>query len=145
MNLKFIVLILVKFSRCSLKLLFQKGTVNSGKCHNETAPMFCGLVRTFGTDPYEASAPNATTPETEYKVHFEPRKVPLPKRYQIQSPFGTDAFLRFSTGPGNIAKACALFNSPIRKINFQEDENDKSDDDYYDLTAKEENSGSSAN
>ncbi|PAV73303.1 hypothetical protein WR25_18884 isoform B [Diploscapter pachys] len=71
----------------------EKGTVNSGKCHNETAPMFCGLVKTFGTDPYKASAPNATTPETEY----------------------------------------------------QEEENDKPDDDYYDLTAKEENSGSSAN
>ncbi|CAP20543.2 Protein CBG23784 [Caenorhabditis briggsae] len=34
---------------------------SSKSCHDESAPLFCDLVRTFGEDAYIASAPNATT------------------------------------------------------------------------------------
>uniref|UniRef100_A0A8R1HJN7 Phospholipase A(2) n=1 Tax=Caenorhabditis japonica TaxID=281687 RepID=A0A8R1HJN7_CAEJA len=34
---------------------------SSKSCHDESSPLFCDLVRTFGDDAYKASAPNATT------------------------------------------------------------------------------------
>ncbi|CAI2297694.1 unnamed protein product [Caenorhabditis sp. 36 PRJEB53466] len=38
---------------------------SSKSCHDESAPLFCDLVRTFGDDAYRASAPNATTTTDE--------------------------------------------------------------------------------
>ncbi|CAB63390.1 Phospholipase A2-like protein Y52B11A.8 [Caenorhabditis elegans] len=36
---------------------------SSKSCHDESAPLFCDLVRTFGDGAYEASGPNASTTE----------------------------------------------------------------------------------
>lgn len=44
-------------------LIFQRRSRSSKQCHDESGPMFCELVRTFGDDAYKASAPGATTPE----------------------------------------------------------------------------------
>ncbi|CAI5438037.1 unnamed protein product [Caenorhabditis angaria] len=34
---------------------------SSKLCHDESSPIFCSLVKSFGDGAYEASAPNATT------------------------------------------------------------------------------------
>ncbi|EGT32318.1 hypothetical protein CAEBREN_20782 [Caenorhabditis brenneri] len=52
-----------KFCDDSFCSCLERRSRSSKSCHDESAPLFCELVRTFGEDAYRASAPNATTTE----------------------------------------------------------------------------------
>ncbi|KAF1769846.1 hypothetical protein GCK72_001663 [Caenorhabditis remanei] len=54
-----------KFCDDSFCSCLERRSRSSKSCHDESAPLFCDLVRTFGEDAYLASAPNATTTTEE--------------------------------------------------------------------------------